>query len=1171
MLPCFATAAFTVSANDTHTVTFMLDSENEYQQITVEDNGYLAVPRTPEKDGSVFEYWTLNGEKFSFRTRVTEDLTLVAEWEEIFTFYTVEFKVGDKVVNTQKVLEGEAAVAPATAECPEGKYFVGWDTSVDLTAVNGNLVVNAILADKEYTVTIYGLDDEVLNTQSVVHGNDAVMPDVSEFAVEHYTANGYIGQTENITEDTDVYVNYVPDEYNVTFYVDSEVFDEQTVVYGNMVAFPKTAPNVENYIFIGWYEDLDDNSMYNFRNVIESDLALYAKFIPIEKPKYNVRFFDHNGVQYGGTQSVEEGQSAIMPGNPYREGYEFLGWVQDFSNVTADLDVYPSYAIKSYEVTFVDEDGVIATQTVKYGSSATEPNANDIRTPEGKEFAGWDGSFKNVTGDVTITAKFRTLTFVVMFYNGSKRVGAIQYVEYGKDAKAPVMAEKVGYTFMGWNDGENTGNDVYKNVTKDSVFFAEYERKTYGVDFYDGEDKVYSVIIEHGESVELYLYEKDGYIFGGWFTDKEFNIAYDFSSEVESAITLYAKWEEEPDVTYTVKFLVDGVLYGKEQIVSENTAAIAPAAPQKEGYTFTGWDVSFDVVTSDLTVNALFEKNTYTVTFVYDGKQDVQQIIYNESATAPTDVEKEGYTFKGWDTAFDKVSDNITVKAIYEINVYTVTFYNEDNVVNVQKVEYNKYAQIMSTPVKPGYVFAGWFNADNTAYTFSMPVTGDMDVYADFKALTYNIYYYVDGTLYYTQAVEVNASIVPLPAPEYDDPDIIFLGWSEIPEIMPAQTVVITANTYKLQMFTLSYYIDGELYTSVRIKEGSEITLIGAPTDIDEDIYFIGWGTAPEIMPRGDVRVDAEIKKYYTITYYVDGEIYYTDKVLEGEEITLIGAPTDIDEDIYFIGWGTAPEIMPSENVRVDAQIKKYYTITYYVNGVEYYTEKVLEGTEINIPDAPKDLDETIVFIGWGKVPSVMPSENVEIEAEIKILQYYTITYYVNGEFYYAIDVLEGSAITPPAAPDVDKNEKFDGWQNLPEIMPSHDVRVDGYISVIELKDNKFVVTVTENDGTISVNISVTEKVNVAGIIASVKYGNAKYVGVSTSSDSAYAYDNGEFVKFVWSNGYNTTEETSIITFTFSVDANYDVSNVTFDIEQISVLNDNGETVEAAYVIEYVK
>ncbi len=1172
MLPCFATVAFTVSANDTHTVTYMIDSENVYDRVTVEDNGYLTVPKTPEKDGSVFEYWTLNGEKFSFRTRVKEDLTLVAKWEERFTFYTVEFKVGDKVVNTQKVLEGEAVLAPATIECPEGKYFVGWDTSVDLTAVNGDLVVNAILADKEYTVTIYGLNDQVLCTLSVVHGEDALMPNLSEFEVEHYTANAYVGQTENITEDTEVYVEYIADEYDITFYVESEVFEEQTVSYGEMVAFPKTTPNVENYIFIGWYEDLDGNAMYNFRNAVESGLELYAKFIPIEKPKYNVRFFDHTGVQYGGTQLIEEGQSAIMPGNPYREGYEFLGWVQDFTNITADLDVYPTYAIKSYQVTFVDEDGVVDTQTVKYGGNAIEPSSDKIRIPEGKEFAGWDGSFKNVTGDVTVTAKFRTLTFVVMFYNGSKRVGAVQYVEYGKDAKAPVMAEKVGYNFMGWNDGENTGNDVYKNITKDCVFFAEYERKVYGVEFFDGENSVYSVDVEHGESVELYLYEKTGYVFGGWFTDKQFNNAYDFAIEVVSDVTLYAKWDVKPEVTYKVKFFVDGVLYGKEQIVSEGTAAIVPATPQKEGHTFTGWDVSFDEVTSDLMVNALFEKNTYTVTFVYDGKQDVQQVIYNESATAPTDVEKEGYNFKGWDVSFDNVSGDITVKAIYEINVYTVTFYNENNVVNVQNVEYNKYASIINTPIKVGYVFAGWFNADGSAYTFSMPVSSNMEVYARFNALTYNIYYYIDGTLYYTQPVEVDTEIVAIDVPKYDDSDVIFSGWSELPEIMPAQPLVVTASTYKLQMFTLSYYVDGELYFSVKVKETDKITLIGEPDDLDEDIYFISWGTAPEIMPRGDVRVDAVIKKYYKVNYFVDGQLYHTDKVLEGEKVTLIGAPDDLAENIYFVSWGTAPEFMPQEDVRVNAQIKKYYSITYYVNGDVYYTDKILEGEKVTLIGAPTDLHETIVFIAWGSAPTIMPQEDVRVDAQIKVLQYYTLSYYLNDNLYYSVDVLEGKEITPYKAPELSANEIFSGWQNVPSVMPAKDVRVDGYITVKELKDNKFVVTLSQSkDGVISVNIAVTEKVNLAGIIASVTYEKAKYIDAVIKDESVFAFDNGEFVKFIWSNGFNTTEETSIITLTFNASSNYDLSAITLNIEQILVIDDNGETVPADYVIEYVR
>ena len=61
--------------------------------------------------------------------------------------------------------------------------------------------------------------------------------------------------------------------------------------------------------------------------------------------------------------------------------------------------------------------------------------------------------------------------------------------------------------------------------------------------------------------------------------------------------------------TYTVTFKDwDGTVLNT-QTVESGKAATAPADPSREGYIFTGWDKAFNNVTSDLTVTALYEQN----------------------------------------------------------------------------------------------------------------------------------------------------------------------------------------------------------------------------------------------------------------------------------------------------------------------------------------------------------------------------------------------------------------------------------------------------------------------------------------------------------------------------------------------------------------------------------
>ena len=133
--------------------------------------------------------------------------------------------------------------------------------------------------------------------------------------------------------------------------------------------------------------------------------------------------------------------------------------------------------------------------------------------------------------------------------------------------------------------------------------------------------------------------------------------------------------------TYTVKFVDHDGTVLKAETVNYGGAATAPADPTREGYTFTGWDKAFNNVTEDLTVTAQYTINTYTVKFVdHDGTElKVETVNYGEAATAPADPTREGYTFTGWDPAdFSNITADLTVTAQYTINTYTLTIHYVD-------------------------------------------------------------------------------------------------------------------------------------------------------------------------------------------------------------------------------------------------------------------------------------------------------------------------------------------------------------------------------------------------------------------------------------------------------------------------------------------------------------
>lgn len=185
-------------------------------------------------------------------------------------------------------------------------------------------------------------------------------------------------------------------------------------------------------------------------------------------------------------------------------------------------------------------------------------------------------------------------------------------------------------------------------------------------------------------------------------------------SEVDGVTTVVYKSKEPLKAQYEVEFIdYDGTSL-KSDLVNEGSSAIAPSNPDsKENHHFIGWDKPFTNVTSNLTVRAEYALNKYTVTFE-DGDGvvlDTKIVEHGSDATAPSSPDnKEGYHFTGWDKPFTNITGDLTVKALYEINEYLVTFVDYDGtILDTQTVKHGSAATAPSNPDNmEGYYFSGW-------------------------------------------------------------------------------------------------------------------------------------------------------------------------------------------------------------------------------------------------------------------------------------------------------------------------------------------------------------------------------------------------------------------------------------------------------------------------------
>ena len=345
----------------------------------------------------------------------------------------------------------------------------------------------------------------------------------------------------------------------------------------------------------------------------------------------------------------------------------------------------------------------------------------------------------------------------------------------------------VGHSFVEWsNNGTivSTDNPYTFKITEDTHLLAHFKINQYTITFdTDDGSEIAPITQDYNTAITAPADPtKTGYTFAGW--DKEI-------PEMMTAenITIKALWTIN---SYKLTYKVDGEDY-KQYDVEYNASITPEAAPEKEGYTFSGWsEIPTTMPANDVEVTGTFTVNQYKVTFIVDGKVVKEETLdFGTTITAPENPTKVGHTFTDWNPAVDTTvpSHDVTYTAQFSVNQYTITF-DTDGGSEITPVtqDYNTAVTAPANPTKTGYTFAEW---DKEVPT-TMPAE-DITIKALWTINVYKLTYLVDGEVYKEYEVEYGAAIEPEPEPTKED--WTFSGWKEdIPATMPAHDVVITGS-----------------------------------------------------------------------------------------------------------------------------------------------------------------------------------------------------------------------------------------------------------------------------------------------------------------------------------------------------------------------------------------
>ncbi|MBR4686335.1 MAG: InlB B-repeat-containing protein [Candidatus Methanomethylophilaceae archaeon] len=606
-----------------HTVTFdssggVFNSEGSPSVITsqVLDGNIVTKPTPdPEKQMTtenryVFKGWYLITNNvwtlYDFEnTTVTSDITLVADWtvegRHAVRYYSIPGNGNPVLVGTDLVYSGDTVSPPnGLPEDRDGLTFLGW------YKMTGTDTSTAEATPFDFTSPI--TQDVNLMTKWKAH----------LFSI-NFNANGGIGSVTPMQNVSPFRENIVFDESNV-----SRI--GYTLVGWSLISTGDSHEFTNHTIPHGYDLTYDDNVT----------VTLYAKW---QINTYQVTFTPDNGTDIA-SQTVNHGNMATVPAAPTKEGYRFLGWYLndtqiDIANtpITSNINLVGKW-IQQIIVTF-DPDNGSETFTVKVdvGATVNAPASVPTKGATGQyTFGGWykidslrEYHFSDqVTEDFTLKAKWiDNVIHTVSFYSlkGNNELSREAFVQVyngqtvtEQDIVNATPPDQNGLTFLGWYVFDGTDTSVINSpsaqkfnreipITDDVYLVTKWKINTYNITFNANAPANHSVegtvptdfrLSALGEPTAITnSITCSGYRFIGWSqssTATEAQFTNSISGPLQSSIvptqsaadnetiTLYAIWKQ----VFSVQFLTDDVLFASQEVL-EGEKAIEPIEiPQKE-------------------------------------------------------------------------------------------------------------------------------------------------------------------------------------------------------------------------------------------------------------------------------------------------------------------------------------------------------------------------------------------------------------------------------------------------------------------------------------------------------------------------------------------------------------------------------------------------------------
>ena len=693
----------------------------------------------------------------------------------------------DENDSDKKVITYNTKVGDLATPYKKGYTFKGWYTSKEYNElVNENYVysnksdmtIYAKWEANKYTITLNPLEGTLsseLVTKDVYY--DSEYGELEEPQREGYLFRGWYLDLQftkkidsktkvEILSDQIVYAKYRINKFTLTLDPNGGTVSSSTkeISYGK--AYGALAePQREGYSFAGWYTQLEGGELVNASSTVtnDSDHTLYAHW----NANSFTLTFDFNG----GTGTPLS--KTVIYDSPYgdlpipnKNGYSFDKWYKtnefkdavsagDTVKITEDSTIYANWNANDYNITLNANGGKVDNLdskviSVKYNSKYNLPTP----TKYGYTFAGWytaasggdlrqNDTYITTASDQTLYAHWTANSHTLYYSTDGGTINPtsksiIFDSEYG-DLDTPT---KTGYDFVNWYADSNLTTLVTKDtklLTDSNVtIYAKWEAVHYTVTLdKNATDAVLndtSLNVVYGSPYgEIEEPTRTGYVFAGWYTDKDNGTQITALTNVSIASnhTLYGRWTANKDTNYTVYHWKQKIGGNASLKNAENYDLVD--TDLKKGETdktvtaelnnYTGFDAPSEQTVKikgdgSAVVNYYYTRKSYTLTIskgtgintvTGSGNYQYQQ---NVSITYTLN---DGYSYK--DVTGDKTSltftmpaSNTSVTVNGRANVYNISYDYDGGSANGTMPATGVYNSVVTinNPSKTGYSFKGW-------------------------------------------------------------------------------------------------------------------------------------------------------------------------------------------------------------------------------------------------------------------------------------------------------------------------------------------------------------------------------------------------------------------------------------------------------------------------------